>query len=229
MASSGCYGLGMQELSGASTITATTQPEIIKESRIQPVWHVIVLNVLTVGVYLLVWFYVTAHHLARRYDGVENPDTGPLKPASPEETNSLELTKRIPPICWAFGMPIPFINIILGIFFFKMFAELYPDRTSFIHKQPMLMGSAITLAMIALMCLYRLPENYYLFYVTACIPVAVAQHWLNKYCQSIEPDGLIVRQSFATGELIMLILGIGWLGLILARFFIVVGNSGVLH
>jgi uncharacterized BrkB/YihY/UPF0761 family membrane protein len=221
MASSECYGLGMRQLSGVSTITATTQPEIIKESRIQPVWHVIVLNVLTVCLYLPVWFYITAHQLARRYDGAENPGHEPLTQLTLTEKNSLELTKRIPPLMWALGMPIPFINIILGIFFFKMIAELYPERSSFISRQPLLIGSAVTVSMIALMCLGKLPNNYYLLYVTACLPAAISQHWLNKYWHSVEPEGLLVRQSFATGELVMLILGIGLLGLILATFFIV--------
>ena len=290
----------MQNSSGSSTITATVPAEIIKESRIQPVWHVIVLNVLTLCFYAPVWFYKNSRDLSNRLkfssdsissnpepsaaaslkkqgksekkerkqnakkgDAVNSASTptfttvnagssampgsgssrsadesnGP-RPArvcvrdssydtlallSSREKNVLDLVKRVPPPFLLMGMALPAINFFLGIYFFKMLAELYPDASSLPRKRPLLTGILLSALLIGALSLFKLPGSYFLLYCPAvCIPLAIAQHWLNGYWQDVELDkDLLVRHSFSTIELVMLIVGIMLLGLDIAHFCIV--------
>ncbi|HEY9756392.1 MAG TPA: DUF4234 domain-containing protein [Oculatellaceae cyanobacterium] len=220
----------MQFSRGVSTITATVQPQIIKESHLQPIWHVIVLNVLTVGFYALVWFFKTARVLSNRAnDLLERPSESAPYLAPPklaelteQEINSLDLIKRVPPFFLMLGILLPIINFFLGFFFFKMIAELYPDRTSFIRAQPALIGLGLSVALVGSTWLARLPHLYFLLYcVGVCVPLCIGQHLLNCYWRQIElDDDLLVRHSFSTSELVMLILGIVLLGLIIAGFFV---------
>ena len=234
----------MQNSSGASTITATVQPQIIKESQIQPVWHVIVLNVLTVGFYGLVWFYKNARILSKRLksgtvaldlgeETAPEPEAPPglvpvkLAKLTSQEAQTLELVKRTPPMFLTLGMALPVINFFLGIYFFKMLAELYPDKSSVVCKKPFVMGVFLALMTVGALCLSRLHLLYFLLYCVAIsVPQSIAQHWLNAYWRSIElDDDVLVRHSFSTVELVMLILGIMLLGLIIAGFFIVPGGG----
>jgi hypothetical protein len=284
----------MQNSSGSSTITATVPAEIIKESRIQPVWHVIVLNVLTLCFYAPIWFYKNARDLSNRLkfslesesaivdpsasksskkerkDKSENKERkqnaiksdasdslltplpqsedsgipGPIKaatgqppakmcvrdssydtlaPLSSREKDVLDLVKRVPPLLLIMGMALPVINFFLGIYFFKMLADLCPDTSSLARKQPLIAGVLLSLLLIGALCLFKLPKIYFLLYCPAvCIPLSIAQHWLNMYWQNVELDKeLLVRHSFSTIELVMLIFGIMLLGLIIAGFYIV--------
>ena len=280
----------MQNSSGSSTITATVPTEIIKESRIQPVWHVIVLNVLTLCVYAPIWFFKNSRDLSNRLkfssdsisssaatsDSISsnkngksskkerkqsakkdnaseslvtatNKNTGSsasvitgsgsqparicvrdssydtLAPLSSREKNVLDLVKRVPPLFLMMGMLLPVINFFLGMYFFKMLAELCPDVSSIPRKQPLIAGILLSLLWIGALCLFKLPGSYYLLYCPAvCIPLAIAQHWLNGYWKNVELDeDLLVRHSFSTVELVLLILGILWLGLVIASFCII--------
>jgi hypothetical protein len=282
----------MQNSSGSSTITATVPTEIIKESRIQPVWHVIVLNVLTLCVYAPIWFFKNSRDLSNRLkfssDSIsssadpsdsnssnkdeksakkeraqnakkgntsdalvtvvnENKNPGgpasvitgsgvqparicvrdssydTLAPLSSREKNVLDLVKRVPPVFLMMGMLLPVINFFLGIYFFKMLAELCPDASALPRKQPLIAGILLSLLWIGALSLCKLPGSYYLLYCPAvCIPLAIAQHWLNGYWKNVELDKeLLVRHSFSTVELVLLILGILWLGLVIASFCII--------
>lgn len=233
----------MQNSTGSSTITATVQPQIIKESRIQPFWHVIVLNVLTVGFYAPVWFFKTARGLVRRLEigqgkvpaptsgtvgGQEGhvlrtTDTVALKPLTTSETNSLDLIKRVPPIFLMLGMLLPFINFLLGAYFFRMIADLYPQQSTPVRKHPIVTGLLLSAMLVGGLCLSKLPSFYYLSYcLGVAMPLATAQHLLNAYWRSIElDDDLLVRHSFSTTELLMLIAGILLLGFIIASYCIV--------
>jgi hypothetical protein len=282
----------MQNSSGSSTITATVPAEIIKESRIQPVWHVIVLNVLTLCLYAPIWFYKNSRDLSNRLkfssDSISsstdpsdsrNPNTegktakkerklnakkgnaseslatsgnktrdsnsaasaalttgsapqparicvrdssyDTLAPLSTREKNVLDLVKRVPPLFLTMGMLLPVINFFIGMYFFKMLAELCPDALP--RKQPLLAGVLLSLMWMGALCLYKLPNSYFLLYCpAACIPLVIAQHWLNSYWNKVELDKeLLVRHSFSTVELVLLIFGIMWLGLVIASFCII--------
>jgi hypothetical protein len=222
--------LEMNNARGVTTITATAQPQIIKESQIQPVWHVIVLNALTVGFYAPIWFFKTSRLLLKRAKeelavaSDFSPHKAPVRLAdlTQDETDSLDLIKRVPPFFLMLGILLPVINFFLGIFFFKMVAELYPDESSLAHKPPPLIGLALSLLMVGSLCLSRLPHLFFLLYCLGIsVPISIAQHLLNAYWRSIELDSdLLVRHSFSTSELVMLILGIVLLGLIVAGFAI---------
>jgi hypothetical protein len=211
-----------------TTITATVQPQIIKESHTQPIWHVIVLTVLSLGFYAPVWFFKTSRLLVERANNLlqlpkdSAPHLTPPKLAelTEQEINSLELIKRVPPFFIALGILLPFINILVGYFYFKMIAELYPNRTSFIRANPALVGLGLALMLTGSACLVKLPHALYLLYcVGFAVPLSVGQHLLNKYWNQVElDDDLLVRHSFSALELVILIFGIVLLGLIIASF-----------
>ena len=211
-----------------TTITATVQPQIIKESHTQPIWHVIVLTVLSLGFYAPIWFFKTSRLLVERANNLlqlpkdSAPHLTPPKLAdlTEQEINSLELIKRVSPFFITLGILLPFINILVGYFYFKMIAELYPDRTSQVRANPALVGLGLSLLLTGSACLFRLPQAFYLLYcVGFAVTLSIAQHMLNKYWRHIElDDDLLVRHSFSAMELVLLIIGIVLLGLILASF-----------
>jgi hypothetical protein len=273
----------MQNSGGASTITATVPAQIIKESRIQPVWHVIVLNLLTLCFYAPIWFYKNSKDLSNRLkfssdlgsaegepsdfnsqkkrkelskknkqkytaqlvnleaSGTQKPDDNSaggqvpvrvsirdssdenLAPLTAREKDVLDLVKRIPPLFLCLGMALPVINFILGTYFFKMLAELSSDASSAPRKHPWIAGLVLSVMLIGGLSLVKLPKIYFLLYCPGvCLPLSIAQHWLNDYWSKVETDkDLLVRHSFSTTELLLLIFGIMLLGLIIAGYFIV--------
>jgi hypothetical protein len=53
----------------------------------------------------------------------------------------------------------------------------------------------------------------FLYLLVGTIPLVVSQALLNSFWKSVEGDKVIVRQAFSIGELFLLIMGAGVLGL----------------
>ncbi len=171
----------------------------------QPVWHVIVLSILTCSAYPIYWFYKTWRDLraeALTERGRANPN--------------IEQFADISPMLRTIGLFIPIFDIYIAVTLVKGIAELNPRDNAFSRKHPLVASGLVLGFMIAFACLYKLPGVLYMLSFAAAIPLAFVQFWLNNYWKSQEPSDLIVRQAFTGKELIAVILGSLLLGLILA-------------
>jgi hypothetical protein len=204
-----------QEQKIASEVVA--QPE----SNQQPIWHVIILHVFTMFAYSLVWFYKNCSQLSALAQKVES---GEATIEDHQTRVALKTLTRIHPALFTFGLLIPAVQFVLPTIFFRTVARLYPVEQSLVKRYSWLVAIALTALMVGLLCLSKLPdaklpEAFYLLYLTAALPLAAAQFLLNAFWRSIEPQDRMLRQAFTGLELAMLILGSVWLGLVVTHLF----------
>jgi hypothetical protein len=189
----------------------TANPDALpEESRRQPVWHVIVLTVLTLFAYSIVWFFKNWNQLVK-FSQAEAEH----KPMSTRARNQLAVIGKTNPYIWAGLLLLPGIQLLATTRFFSDVARIYPHEAGPMTKHPLLFGIVMSGLMVGLLCLAQLPGALYLLFLSACLPLAAAQHMLNQFWQEQEPKGLLVRQAFSVSELLALILGSLVLGLII--------------
>lgn len=199
-------------MSPSSTATKSGSPlgDFI-ESKAQPLWHVIVLNVVTMSAYSIVWFWKTWRDLADHANAI-NMDL----PANP----ALIKLRNTSPILRTMGALVPILQLFLTSVLFTRVAQLYPRPDSLVHKNPIATGIVMTLIMFGCLSLYKLPGPFMMLFLLYVVPFVIAQKWLNEYWETQEPPNSLVRQAFSAGELAALILGAVLVGLIVTRFAI---------
>lgn len=184
-----------------------------KESRRQPVWHVIVLNVFTMFLYSLMWFYKNWSELTAY--AREEIDSVPLD----EQTRkALESIKTNKPLLWTALLAFPGIQMYAAARFFAKLVSIAAPP-GFFKTHRWLSGILLTAAMVGLLCFAELKGAPYLLFLTAALPLAFAQSILNGFWKRVEPDGLLVRHAFTPGELFALIIGSLGLGLVVTGLF----------
>ncbi len=213
----------------------------VPDSRQQPAWHVIVLGVFaTPPIYVAYWGYKTLRDLKRESIEVNGPIDDPraqaagIKPAKPAPLpprncevkpdqhlkDSLATFGALSPFLRGLGMLIPLFNVyplttlIIGV------TKLVPDESSYPRKHPLIATGCVLGAFLALVALARLPGLLWMPSLLGLIPIAVAQHWLNKYWAHVESPDVLVRHGFSFGEMLVIILGAGLQGLVVAGFMI---------
>lgn len=195
-----------------------------KESKQQPVWHVIVLCALTCMSYLIYWFYKNWRDLADeaeiRLD--QEPDLAPFKNISP----LLRTIALVSPIAFVTLPPIvrcalaP-VLIYLMLSQFKGIAKLHPDKHSFPRRHPIIAATALVFAMWFFVSVpLFLSGPWILVSFLIGVPLGIAQHWLNTYYRMVEEPDLTVRHAFTFKELVAIIIGGSLLGLIMTGFFL---------
>ncbi|MBS1999945.1 MAG: DUF4234 domain-containing protein [Cyanobacteria bacterium SZAS LIN-5] len=199
-------------MSPSSTATKSGSPlGDFVESKAQPLWHVVVLNVVTMSAYSIVWFWKTWRDLADHANAIDMD-----LPANP----ALLKLRNTSPILRTMGVLVPIWQLYLTSTLFSAIAQLYPAPDTFAHKNPIATGMIMTLVMFGCMSLYRLPGAFMLLFLLYVTPLVIAQKWLNDYWKTQEPPNTLVRQAFSAGELASLILGAVLLGLIVTHFAI---------
>jgi len=199
-------------MSPSSTATKSGSPlGDFVESKAQPLWHVVVLNVVTMSAYSIVWFWKTWRDLADHANAIDMD-----LPANP----ALLKLRNTSPILRTMGVLVPIWQLYLTSTLFSAIAQLYPAPDTFAHKNPIATGMIMTLVMFGCMSLYRLPGAFMLLFLLYVTPLVIAQKWLNDYWKTQEPPNTLVRQAFSAGELASLILGAVLLGLIVSHFAI---------
>jgi hypothetical protein len=199
-------------MSPSSTATKSGSPlGDFVESKAQPLWHVVVLNVVTMSAYSIVWFWKTWRDLADHANAIDMD-----LPANP----ALLKLRNSSPILRTMGVLVPIWQLYLTSTLFSAIAQLYPAPDTFAHKNPIATGMIMTLVMFGCMSLYRLPGAFMLLFLLYVTPLVIAQKWLNDYWKTQEPPNTLVRQAFSAGELASLILGAVLLGLIVTHFAI---------
>lgn len=179
-----------------------------RESLAQPVWHIPVLVVFTCSAYPFYWFYKNWRDLA------EAAAQDSSKPDLAQFANKSCLLRTI-------GLIVPILNFWLGFGLLKGLASLHPDTGSFPKKHPIAAPLLLLVSITAMEFLAALPGSLYLLSFLVCVPLCVAQSWLNAYWVSVEDPPRLVRHAFSIKELAAIIIGSLWLGLVLAGFFIV--------
>lgn len=197
----------------------TEQPaSTYRESNRQPIWHVVVLNVLSFFAYSFIWMYKNWHALSKRAKAPET-DSEFQQAASADETKALKLAKRIHPIVITLALLVQTLQAVPFLLIFKAAAELADDQNSFKHKHPWITAIALLALLTACLKMSALPGAFRLLYLTAALPLAIAQFWLNSYWSRVESKDLVLRQAFSTSELLLLILGIALSGLVMVNLF----------
>lgn len=195
-------------------------------------WHVIVLNILTLSAYSLIWFYKNVKDLSEaareRSNSEPDGDTGSgsektadiVQNQADKAALTLKSFAKSSPILRTLGLLLPVLQLYLIGRFFKECAELNPDRDSLPGKHPLIAAIVLTSLMFGLFWLYKLPGAFFLLYLTASVPMAIAQSWLNKFWQQEEGSDLVVRHAFSVGELASIIAGSIVLGLVVVGFYV---------
>jgi hypothetical protein len=193
----------------------SVQPSIIvEESLQQPIWHVIVLNVLTMFAYSFMWFYKNRQQLS--ISAKSRLESGEV--ISDETTAAgLNSLAKVSPLLWTVLLLLPVIQLVSATWFFNDVYRISPQP--WLGKRYALPVAVLTTgSMLGLLCLGHLPGVLYLLFLTAAIPLAAVQYVINGYWKQAEPPGKIVRHAFNVWELLGLIVGSMILGLNIVHF-----------
>lgn len=244
-----------------TTSSPGTSGEGFKDKRIessqQPYWHVIVLCVLSLLLYLPYWYYKTVRDLRRKADEVSHDATEgknlPLPLLSYKGKNAaastlLFLSPTLLGLMLGFvvafvpapqqhwlrmvGPLIPLITLLFFTLLFRNIAMLYGEGIgsacvsdsdlirSFTGEHPLLLAISLTVSMVAFWILSKCGGPFFLLFTLCCLPVSLAQHWLNQFFKETESPDALVRYAFNPIELLLIIVGSLFLALIVLSFSI---------
>lgn len=212
----------------------------VMDSRQQPVWHVLVLGFFTFNLYTAYWLFKTYSDLKREATEVLGPyedaaasaagiSAAVLKPIPPrnpafhpdEHTReTLRTFWRVNPALRTVGMLIPIVQIYIAATLTLGLANLVPGANSFPRRKPIVATLLVAFGFFAALTLGYLNHGYWMLASVAMIPVAVLQHWLNRYWDAVESADLMVRHGFNLWEMITIIIGASIIGLSIAGLMI---------
>ncbi|CAN5246937.1 hypothetical protein BH11CYA1_BH11CYA1_05540 [soil metagenome] len=117
---------------------------------------------------------------------------------------------------------IPIVNLLVLLGFGHMSAQLVPDRESFVRKNSQFSGFVVALlfgalTLLSVNLLKWLPEPLHLLYLSSSISLAAVQVWLNRHWKLVEDNKRLARQAFSPLELVAIVLGAAWIGLIVVH------------
>ncbi len=227
-------------MSSTETKTDKAAEEVVLlDSLQQPAWHVVVLSFFTLGAYNMFWLYRSLRTLLQQsqymagitpLDSGEELAVGETAPPTAaelagsksrlEEAGTLEAFLQFTqtrPIFTTFLFAIPILNMVVLMGFAYVVAQMYPDQNSLARKNPKLVAFALALAFGALTLLNRLPEPYHLLYLSSALPLFVVQTWLNRHWKVVENNSRIARQAFSPLELLAIVAGAAWIGLVVVH------------
>lgn len=202
----------------------------------QPIWHVLVLGVLTFKLYFIYWCYKNWRDLSRQLfpderRNQEVPEESPIESVLPDASSREDLFfkmsplhlsefKDCSPLLRSVVLLIPYLNNYM--FFTLAFgvARLYPEPNSLVKKHPLFCSLVVVVTWSSLAYLSLLSGPAFLLFLLCVIPIAVVQLWLNKYWDSVEEPGLLTRHGFNGWELLAVIVGALGLGFIISGFML---------
>ncbi|HNG77479.1 MAG TPA: hypothetical protein PLY72_23600, partial [Candidatus Obscuribacter sp.] len=124
---------------------------------------------------------------------------------------------------WPVGMytllfAIPVVNLLALMRLVNQFCLLRPGRTD-IRENSRFIAFALSLGFGASVLLLKLPlmaVQYKLitYFAVTSLFLAVAQSWLNQYWKVYEDDKLLVRQAFNPLEILLIVVGASFIGLL---------------
>jgi len=85
---------------------------------------------------------------------------------------------------------------------------------------PNLTAASLCISMASFWILSKCGGPFFLLFTLSCLPLAVAQHWLNSYWRQVEPSQTHINYAFNPVELICIIAGSLYMALIVINFSI---------
>jgi hypothetical protein len=183
-------------------ISQPAKAAVIK-SRQQPLWHVVLLNILTICGYSVLWFYKNWKQLSEfaKKEYAQTPDPQATIRGSPE---SWKYFANMRPWIHTFGVIVPFLQFYFFFLGFKQFAEVSPKcKTS-----PYLMGILLTACYASLLPFAGRLDLWALVSFLSTGPLVYSQYLFNAFWQSVESPQARVRQTFSVEEWLFIIFGI---------------------
>jgi hypothetical protein len=211
-----------------SDIAAADLP-VLLDSQQQPAWHVVVLSFFTLGAYNMYWLYRNLNSLCQGSNQLQRSING--EDPDPELEGAhirlgragtleayLKFTQARPILTTAL-FAIPVVNLLVLLGFAHMSAQLVPNRESFVRKNSQFSGFVVALLFGALTLLNAnllkwMPEPLHLLYLSSALPLALVQVWLNSHWKVVEDNKHLARQAFSPLELVAIVLGAAWIGLV---------------
>ncbi|WP_127585264.1 DUF4234 domain-containing protein [Paenibacillus koleovorans] len=147
-------------------------------SNVQPVWHLILLTVLTFGLYQMVWIYKTWKQLCKH--------------------NNWNINYVFRTV-FTF---IPIIGFIIVPSMFKRIKMLLKQKEIELRIYPV----PFMLTFYVLNALFRLPSQYWLLGFLSIIPIAYTQYGLNIYWRKEQMNHVVISR-FTKRQWILITLG----------------------
>ncbi len=160
-------------------------------SNAQPVWHFVLLTIVTLRIYEIYWFYRNWKHLKFHKD------------------------LDISPGWRTAGLFVPIYGIVLA---YRQLRDIR-DFSKEAGVDKTYSPGWILFGWLILTTLWRLPAPFWLLFFLSVWPLAVVQGYLNSYWEKWQPE-LIERKKFSGGEIALLIIGGIFLILVLIGIFI---------
>jgi hypothetical protein len=153
-------------------------PQNDRFSFYQPVWHFVLLSVITFGIYDIYWYY-------RNWKNLKEYKNMNFSPA------------------WrTVGLFIPILNFFL---IYKAHKE-YRNLIKEVGIKRDIYPGLILLVIIISIRLINLPDPYWLLSLISTIPLAIVQGILNELWKEVQP-GYIHRTQFSARQMILIIIG----------------------
>lgn len=168
-----------------------SQSTIKHYSNVQPVWHFVLLSIVTFGIYEFYWFYRNWKHFKAHKN------------------------LNISPGWRTVGLFVPIYGLIIA---YRQLRNIR-DFSKQVGVVKTYSPGLILFGWFALNALWKLPDPFWLLTLLSVWPLAIVQNVLNSYWEK-EQHGLSARTSFTGGQIILLILGGVFLTLGLIGIFI---------
>jgi len=188
-----------------------------KWSRVQPLWQVVALNVLTVYGYSWFWFWKNWEDLHKW-----------AKTLTEEEINQIADTEEKRKILRYLGKMNVFIHSVavmvewIGLFFIALLfwqigklsrPDRYPARHALLFALTLMPLVAAAFKYVWTTTDMRIMLG---MMVIGTIPQMVAQVYLNEFWKKVEPSDLPLRTKFTSNEFVLIALGAGSIGLMIS-------------
>jgi hypothetical protein len=147
-------------------------------SNAQPVWHFVLLTIVTFGIYEIYWFYRNWKHLKFHKD------------------------LDISPGWRTVGLFVPIYGIVLA---YRQLRDIR-DFSKEAGVDKTYSPGWILFGWLILSALCKLPEPFWLLSFLSVWPLAVVQEVLNSYWEKEQPE-LPIRIKFSDGEIALLVIG----------------------
>ncbi|MCX6009228.1 MAG: DUF4234 domain-containing protein [Chloroflexi bacterium] len=157
----------------------------------QPVWHFVLLSILTLSAYEIYWFYRNWKQMKVH----KNLDMSPGWRTA--------------------GLFVPIYGLVLA---YRQFRDVRDfSREAGIDKS--YSPGWILFAWITINVLWKLPDPFWLLSFGSVLPLAVVQGVLNSYWEKEQP-GLMRRTKFSGGQIALIVIGgIVWILMLIGMLF----------
>jgi hypothetical protein len=188
-----------------------------KWSRVQPLWQVVALNLLTVYGYSLFWFWKNwedLHKWAKTLTEEEINQIGDTE----EKRKILLYLRKMNVFIHSVAVIVDWIRLFFIALMFWQIGKLskrntYPARHGLLFALTLM---PMVEAAIRMVWTTTDIKVMLLLMVIGTIPQVVAQIYLNDFWKLVEPSDLPLRKKFTANEMLLIAMGAGSIGLMVS-------------